>query len=121
MVIMHTTNLYPTPDKLMRLGAITEMKNTRNELIGFSDHTNNNLSSYGAITLGANIIEKHFTDTRKELVQTSELYRRKQLKDLIHNSKIIFDQSGGSKTHIREEQITRNFVCICCYKERFGN
>lgn len=112
MVIMHTTNLYPTPDKLMRLGAITEMKNTfRNELIGFSDHTNNNLSSYGAIALGANIIEKHFTDTKKRAgpdIRAS--IDEKQLKDLIHNSKIIFDQSGGSKTHIREEQITRNFA-----------
>ena len=29
--------------------------------VGLSDHTINNLSSYAAISLGASIIERHFT------------------------------------------------------------
>ena len=30
-----------------------------------SDHTENNYTSYGAIALGASIIEKHYVDTKK--------------------------------------------------------
>ena len=30
--------------------------------MGLSDHTINNLSSYSAISLGASIIERHYTD-----------------------------------------------------------
>jgi sialic acid synthase SpsE len=33
--------------------------------IGFSDHTKNSIASLGAIALGATIIEKHFTLSRK--------------------------------------------------------
>ncbi len=120
MVIMHTTNLYPTPNKLIRLGALTQMINYFNEnLIGFSDHSSNNLSSYGAIALGASIIEKHFTDTKKRSgpdikASIDEI----QLKDLINNSKTIFEQRGGSKTNIKEEQVTRRFAYASIVSKR---
>ena len=51
----------------MRLQSINDLKNFHGFNIGLSDHTPNNFSSFGAIALGANIIEKHFVDkkTRK--------------------------------------------------------
>ena len=62
--ILHTTNLYPTPNHLVRLGALNDLKSEfPDEIIGLSDHTVTNHSSYGAIALGASIIERHFTDT----------------------------------------------------------
>ena len=36
-----------------------------NAVIGLSDHTDNNYSAYGALALGASIIEKHFVDSKK--------------------------------------------------------
>ena len=67
---LHTTSLYPTPDHLVRLDAIREMKeNFRNIEIGYSDHTIGLTACVSAISLGANIIEKHFTDTKKDQAQ----------------------------------------------------
>ena len=31
-------------------------------VVGLSDHTTNNLACYGAVALGASILERHFTD-----------------------------------------------------------
>ena len=45
--IMHTTNLYPTPDHLVRLDSIKElMSNFPKQVIGLSDHTASNHSSF---------------------------------------------------------------------------
>ena len=56
--LLHTTNLYPTPFSLVRLGGMQELMNNFDGIpIGLSDHTVNNLSSYAAIALGACIIE----------------------------------------------------------------
>ena len=43
--LLHTTNLYPTPNRLVRLGAMQEMANHfSNTTFGLSDHTLTNLS-----------------------------------------------------------------------------
>ena len=45
--LLHTTNLYPTPYKLVRLGAMVELsKKFPNTIMGLSDHTINNLASF---------------------------------------------------------------------------
>ena len=61
--LMHTTNLYPTPPHLVRLGAMVELgKAFPNAVIGLSDHTTDNIACLGAVALGASILERHFTD-----------------------------------------------------------
>ena len=68
LALLHTTNLYPTPDNLVRLGALNDLQNTFGTVpVGLSDHTVTNYSSFGAIALGASIIEKHYTDTRERI------------------------------------------------------
>ncbi len=43
--LLHTTNLYPTPSHLVRLGAMQELqKEFPNAVIGLSDHTTSNLA-----------------------------------------------------------------------------
>ena len=44
-------------------------ENFRNIEIGYSDHTIGLTACVSAISLGANIIEKHFTDTKKDQAQ----------------------------------------------------
>ena len=63
VALLHTTNLYPTPPNLVRLGAMTELAAAFPEtMFGLSDHTTDNLACFGAIALGASIVERHFTD-----------------------------------------------------------
>ena len=110
--LMHTTNLYPTPNKLVRLNSITELKkNFPNLVIGLSDHTETNYSSLGAVALGACIIEKHFVDIRKRKgPDIKSSIEEKGLKELINGCNILFLQRGGSKNLLSEEQVTRNFA-----------
>ena len=64
--LMHCTNLYPTPNHLTRLECVKEMvKKYKSTIIGYSDHTVDNSAALGAIALGAQIIERHFTYSKK--------------------------------------------------------
>ena len=67
LALLHCTNIYPTPARLVRLDCINQLKKSfPNQIIGISDHTTNNYTSLGAVALGARIIEKHFTDSKKK-------------------------------------------------------
>ena len=59
--LLHTTNLYPTPAHLVRLGAMVEIQKAfPDTVVGLSDHTTNNLACLGAVALGASILRKAF-------------------------------------------------------------
>jgi len=110
--LMHTTNLYPTPDHLVRLNSVKELKDSfPDQVVGLSDHTASNYSSFGAIALGASIIEKHFVDTKKRTgPDVSSSNDETELKELIKGVNIIHLQKGGNKNFLKEEQVTRNFA-----------
>lgn len=110
--LLHTTNLYPTPFELVRLGAMEELgKNFPNAIIGLSDHTINNNACLGATALGASILERHFTDTMDRIgPDIACSCDEKSLKSLIKDTNEIFLMRGGSKTKIKEEQVTMDFA-----------
>ena len=61
--LLHTTNIYPTPNHLVRLGAMTELAEAFDDaVVGLSDHTITNHACFGAVALGASILGRHFTD-----------------------------------------------------------
>lgn len=110
--LLHTTNLYPTPDHLIRLNSLVEMSSTfKDKIVGLSDHTNDNYSSFGAVALGASIIEKHFVDKKSRRgPDIPASIDHNQLKELIIGCKKIYLQRGGNKSKLNEEQVTRNFA-----------
>ena len=110
--LMHTTNLYPTPYHLVRLGALNDLKeNVPNAILGLSDHTDNNYACIGAMAMGASTIERHFTDTLKRKgPDISCSMDIDQCSELIKASKIIYKERGGKKNIILEEKITSNFA-----------
>jgi sialic acid synthase SpsE len=59
--ILHCNSLYPTPYEKANLKLIEIYKNMFNQTIGYSDHTEGIYASLAAVTLGAKIIERHFT------------------------------------------------------------
>ena len=110
--LLHTTNLYPTPHNLVRLGGMEELMSAfPNIPIGLSDHTRDNLSSYAAITLGASIIEKHYTDSYSrvgpDIIRSMD---EDSCRELIVNSKLIKSMLGGKKIAADEEKVTINFA-----------
>lgn len=111
-ILMHTTNLYPTPTHLVRLGALEELKNNfPNAIIGLSDHTLNNNACLSATALGACVLERHFTDTKDrigpDIVCSAD---EKELEELIKGTKEIHQMLGGNKTALKEEQVTIDFA-----------
>jgi N-acetylneuraminate synthase len=110
--LMHCTNLYPTPEKLIRLGGISELqRHFPDAVIGLSDHSLTNYPAIASVALGAKIIERHFTDTKERVGPDIPCSMdRKELKDLIEACIVVDQASGGGKTEIEEEQVTRNFA-----------
>src|SRR6187402_2779229 len=110
--LMHTTNLYPTPPHLVRLGAMVELgKAFPNAVIGLSDHTTDNVACLGAVALGASILERHFTDHmfRKgpDIVCSMD---EKACRELIESSRKLHLELGGTKGPAQEEQVTMDFA-----------
>lgn len=110
--LLHTTNLYPTPPELVRLGAMEEMKKEfPNAIIGLSDHTINNNACLAAVALGASILERHFTDSKlrsgPDIICSMDPL---ELKNLIDSSTEIAKMRGGKKEAAKEEQVTIDFA-----------
>lgn len=112
-VLMHTTNLYPTPHHLVRLNAMLELKKEFNSLVGLSDHTTDNLACLGAVALGACVLERHFTDTMDRsgpdiICSMDEM----ALKELIEKSEQMAIMRGlnSDKKAAKEEQVTIDFA-----------
>lgn len=111
-VILHCTNIYPTPNKLVRLNCITDLKkNFPDAVVGLSDHTTTNYSCYGSVALGARVLEKHFIDkkTRKG-PDVSCSMDKSELKQMIEGSLAIFHSLNGEKKALKEEKKTINFA-----------
>ena len=66
IILLHCTTDYPTSNEDVNLLSIKALKKNFDKLIGFSDHSNNNLSSIMSVALGACVIEKHFTLNKKD-------------------------------------------------------
>lgn len=110
--LMHTTNLYPTKPKQVRLGAMIEMMNEfKGVPIGLSDHTLNNNACIAAMGLGAQLVERHYTDKMDrqgpDIVCSMD---EETLKDLIVAGKEIPQMRGGKKKAIDDEQVTIDFA-----------
>ena len=112
LALLHTTNLYPTPVHLVRLGAMTQLHEAFPEVpFGLSDHTLNNNACLGAVALGASILERHFTDhmqrTGPDIVCSMD---EKACGELIKSSNEIWQMRGGEKAPTQEEQVTIDFA-----------
>ena len=110
--LLHTTNLYPTPVHLVRLGAMEELQREfPNAIIGLSDHTTSNRACFAATALGASVLERHFTDTMErpgpDIINSMDPIA---LKELIIGSEEIAKMRGGKKEAAEEEQVTIDFA-----------
>ncbi len=120
VALLHTTNLYPTPVHLVRFGAMKELEKAFPEKVfGLSDHTTNNLACFGAVALGASILERHFTDymqrTGPDIVCSMD---QNACAELLTGSEQIWQMRGGTKHPAKEEQVTIDFAfaTVCTIK-----
>ena len=110
--ILHTTNLYPTKHSEVRLNALIELKEVfPNTVVGLSDHTGDNYTSYAAIAMGASIIEKHFIDSSsRKGPDISASVDTQQMLELLKGIDSIYKAMPGGIKPILKEKKTSNFA-----------
>ena len=117
IIIMHCILNYPTKDWNANLSMILDLKkNFPQYIIGYSDHTlpdSNMLNLTTAYSLGAKVIEKHFTHNKK--LKGNDHYHSMDFKDLKNLSKnikhinIILGKIGKKK-FVNSEVKSRKFA-----------
>jgi len=113
--LLHCTSMYPTPYGKVRLGAMVEMGRAFPDApFGLSDHSVGNYTCFGAVALGACILEKHFTSDKTWPGPDVPIsIDPDELRDLIDGSRAIHAALGGSKAILPEEQPTIDFAYAC--------
>jgi len=112
LALMHCTSMYPTPYERVRLGAVTQLREEfPGTPVGLSDHSENIWTCLGAVSLGASLLEKHFTISRDwpgpDMPVSIE---PDELRDMIEGSRAIWKARGGAKTRLNEEQPVIDFA-----------
>ncbi len=109
--LLHCTSMYPTPYSKVRLRALTQMMDKFNAPVGLSDHSLGIYTCLGAVTLGASILEKHFTSDKSwSGPDVSISMDPAELEELIIGSRAVWEALEGKKEILREEQPTINFA-----------
>jgi len=96
LILLQCTSCYPTDDKDVNLAVIPSLRNRYNCPIGYSGHERGLAICTSAISLGACVIEKHFTSDRtlKGPDHASSI-EPIGMKDIVLRSKKIFIALGN--------------------------
>ena len=65
LTVLQCTTEYPCPPEHVGLNVMLEMKERYGLPVGLSDHTLSNSAALAAVALGASVVEKHFTLSRR--------------------------------------------------------
>ena len=65
LIVLQCTSVYPAPVNLSNLNAMETIRRAFDVITGYSDHTMGDHIACAAVALGAKVIEKHYTLSRK--------------------------------------------------------
>lgn len=98
ITILHCNTAYPTPYNDVNLKAMLTIKNEFDIDVGYSDHTLGIEVPIAAVALGAKVIEKHFTLSRKlngpDHAASLEPHELKSMIDAIRNVEKAMSGNG---------------------------
>jgi len=105
IIILHCVTDYPADKKTLNLRAISYISNKFKIKTGYSDHSSGITAPIVAVTLGACVIEKHFT-LNKKLIGPDHLasLKPKELKDMIKKIRETEIVLGKQKKIISKEE-----------------
>lgn len=111
LILMHCTTNYPTPPEEVNLLAMDTLKRAFGLPVGYSDHTMGIVVPVAAVTLGAKIIEKHFTlDRGLEGPDHKASLEPSEFKDMVEAIRIVEKAlgTGIKKPTTNELQIMKS-------------
>lgn len=65
LTLLQCTSEYPCPHKRVGLNVMLEMRRRYEVPVGLSDHTTDNYACFAAVSMGAVVVEKHLTLSRR--------------------------------------------------------
>jgi len=105
LVLLQTTSEYPTNNDEVNLRVIPEYQKKFHVLTGLSDHTTNHIACLGAVALGACMLEKHFTLSRKlKGVDQKASLEPHELKELVTLVRMMEKTLGSNKKFITKSE-----------------
>jgi len=111
IILLKCISSYPAKPEEMNLRTISDLIKRFGCPVGLSDHTLGIGASVAAISLGANMIEKHFTLSRK--IKTPDSFfsiEPNELRDLVDNIRVAEKSTGVVRYGLTtEEEKTRIF------------
>jgi len=112
ITVLQCTSEYPCPYENVGLNIMLEMEERYQLPVGFSDHTLSNYSAFTAVALGASVIEKHLTFSRKmygsdarhslKPDEFSELVKGIRAIEVILSSKVDKDEIADDMVKMKE-------------------
>lgn len=112
LVLTNCTSEYPPNDySHANLGLIKKLQDDFGVIVGQSDHTMDNYTSYAAVAMGAKVIEKHFTLSRKQRGPDHFIaLEPHMLKELVEGIRKVEVALGTEKKISKEEQVVRDWA-----------
>lgn len=105
LILLHCVSIYPPDDKQTNLNRIKNFQKLYNYPVGFSDHSMGIELAIASVSLGARVIEKHFTiDKEMKGWDHHMSINTDELKNLTIGVKRVFNAMGSSKIFRVEPQ-----------------
>ena len=109
IILLHCTSNYPTPFEDVNMRAMLTLKESFSYPVGYSDHTEGIIIPIMAVSMGARVIEKHFTlDKSLEGPDHKASLNIWELRDMVEAIRNIEAAMGdGVKLPVSQELETR--------------
>lgn len=117
-IILHCNSIYPTPPEQVNIQMISTYESMFNNPVGFSDHTIGTHIACLAVSMGASVIEKHFTlDKNMDTPDSNDFAcDPTELESLVRQIRDVEDAMKGFEDRIdlmSEEESFKNKIKYC--------
>lgn len=105
--VLHCVSVYPVEASAVNLNNVVMLKERFPELaIGYSDHTLGSEVACGAVTLGAGLIEKHFTLDNSKIGWDNQMATPpSEMKNLVESCHNVYLSLGSYKRIINDNEL----------------
>lgn len=105
LILTHCVSAYPAPYDIVNLGMIQKYQDAFQIPIGLSDHSRGIYTAIGAVTLGACVLEKHFTlDKMQKGPDHASSIEPYELGELAKGAEAVFLAMGAERRIFDEEK-----------------
>jgi pseudaminic acid synthase len=117
IIVLHCVSSYPAIYEQMNLKTIPFLTEKFKVISGLSDHSMGNIAALAAVSLGAKVIEKHFTISRKDGGPDADFSLEKQeliqfVKDIRNLEKSLGTISNGVEEKEKANKVFKRSIYV---------